>query len=97
MFIGHLVLEKVLKANFVKNNDNSIPPKVHNLLRLAELSKLSLPIDIDNYLVIANKFNMESRYPEYKNEFYKLCTKEDAKFNINKIIEVYKWLKSQVI
>lgn len=97
MFIGHLVLEKVLKANFVKNNDNSIPPKVHNLLRLAELSKLSLPIDIDNYLVIANKFNMESRYPEYKNEFYKLCTKEYAKFNINKIIEVYKWLKSQVI
>ena len=40
LFIGHLVLEKTLKALYVQVNNNSVPPKTHNLLKLAELSKL---------------------------------------------------------
>ena len=43
-----------------------------------------------------NDFNIEVRYPEYKNEFYKLCTKEFAKENVNKIKELYRWIKSQI-
>ncbi|HED08412.1 MAG TPA: HEPN domain-containing protein [Ignavibacteria bacterium] len=35
LFISHLVLEKLLKAFYVKNNHNKIPPKTHNLVRLA--------------------------------------------------------------
>lgn len=42
LFIGHLVIEKTLKAYFVYNNDNKIPPKTHNLLKLAEMSGLPL-------------------------------------------------------
>ncbi len=34
LFIGHLVVEKTLKAYFVYKNSNKIPPKTHNLLRL---------------------------------------------------------------
>ena len=37
LFIGHLVLEKVLKAHYVKNY-NKLPPKIHNLVRLTEIS-----------------------------------------------------------
>lgn len=33
LFIAHLVLEKMLKAFFVLKNDNSVPPKTHNLLK----------------------------------------------------------------
>ena len=40
LFLGHLVLEKTLKAIYVQNNENRIPPKLHNLVRLAELSLL---------------------------------------------------------
>ncbi len=36
LFIGHLVLEKTLKAIFVQNNGNRLPPKTHNLVKLAE-------------------------------------------------------------
>ncbi len=97
LFIGHLVMEKALKALYVKNNDNLIPPKIHNLSRLAELSKISPSIEIEKFLVIANKFNLEGRYPEYKNEFYKTCTKEFAEMNLIKIKEVYEWLKSLLI
>ena len=35
LFIGHLVIEKLIKAIYVKNiNEN--PPRTHDLMRLAE-------------------------------------------------------------
>ena len=40
LFVGHLVLEKILKAIFVDKNDSNMPPKIHNLVRLAELSQI---------------------------------------------------------
>lgn len=41
LFIGHLVLEKVLKAFYVRDKREA-PPWIHNLVRLAENTKLSL-------------------------------------------------------
>lgn len=35
LFVGHLMIEKLLKALYVKVN-NDYPPFIHNLLRLAE-------------------------------------------------------------
>ncbi len=35
LFVGHLLIEKLLKALFVKTNFD-YPPMIHNLLRLAE-------------------------------------------------------------
>ena len=96
LFIGHLVLEKLLKAFYVKNNDNKIPPKLHNLVRLAEESRLEFNEDKKIILDKISDFNIEVRYPEYKNEFYKTCTKEFAEENINQIKMLYQWLKSQI-
>jgi HEPN domain-containing protein len=76
LFIGHLILEKALKALYVKNNNNKIPPKIHNLFRLSELSNLSLSIENTNFLIEVNKFQMEARYPQTKKEFHKTCTKD---------------------
>lgn len=96
LFIGHLVLEKILKAVFVKNNENKIPPKVHNLVRLAELSLIEIDEERKILLDKINDFNIEVRYPEYKNELYKTCTKEFAEENRNHIKELYQWIKSQL-
>lgn len=41
LFLAHLVLEKTLKAYFVFQND-SVPPKTHNLVKLAEQSCIQL-------------------------------------------------------
>lgn len=41
LFVGHLVIEKLLKALYVKNTDSRIP-KIHDLLRLAERCNLKL-------------------------------------------------------
>ncbi len=35
LFLGHLVIEKLIKAVYVKNIDDN-PPRTHDLLRLAE-------------------------------------------------------------
>ena len=96
LFVGHLVLEKLLKAIYVQNNENKIPPKLHNLVRLAEISNIEIDEDKKIVLDKINDFNIEVRYPEYKNEFYKLCTKEFAEENINKIKNLYQWIKSQI-
>ena len=75
LFIGHLVLEKTLKALFVFKNDNKVPPKIHNLVRLAKLSKIGLTQEQEIFLGDVNDFNLQTRYPDYKQQFYKKCTK----------------------
>ncbi len=96
LFIGHLVLEKTLKAIFVHQNENKIPPKTHNLVKLAELSSLNLTDEQKIFLDEVNDFNLETRYPDYKHEFYDRCTKEYTDRYFSKIKEYYKWLKSQL-
>ena len=97
LFIGHLVVEKTLKAYFVYKNDNKIPPKTHNLLKLAEASNLLLSEGQQIFLDEVNDFNLEVRYPEYRNEFYRLCTKEFTEGYFTRIKEFAIWLKSQII
>jgi HEPN domain-containing protein len=89
LFIGHLALEKILKALWVKHNESNFPPKTHNLLKLAEDSSVSLS-EIDATLLgRVNRFHLESRYPSYKLEFYKMCTPEYTLKNINEIEQFF--------
>lgn len=96
LFIGHLVTEKTLKAFFVYKNDSKIPPKTHNLLKLAQASDLPLTEDQELFLDEVNDFNLEVRYPEYRSEFYKLCTREFAESYFTRIKEFVSWLTSQI-
>ena len=94
LFVGHLALEKTLKALFVDRHDNKMPPQIHNLVRLAELSKIALNDEQKFFLDKITDFNIQIRYPDYKQEFYKRC---DAKYTteyLNKIKEFYTWLNS---
>ena len=95
LFIGHLVIEKVLKAFYVKNKDE-FPPKTHNLVRLAEDTSLFLSEEQKQFLMELNRFNIEARYPDYKQSFYKLCTEEFTEEYFTKIKELYKWLLLQM-
>ena len=60
LFIGHLALEKILKAIFVDRNDNNMPPKIHNLVRLAELSKIVMDEDQKFHLDKITDFNIQT-------------------------------------
>jgi HEPN domain-containing protein len=94
LFIGHLVIEKLLKALYIKNNDNTInPPKTHDLTLLAEKSGIETNESIKDTLDRITAFNISARYPDYKQEFYRKCTREFALSEIKKIQEMRIWLK----
>jgi HEPN domain-containing protein len=95
LFIGHLVLEKILKAIYVNDNEET-PPKIHDLLRLAKSTKITLNPEQEEFLFKVNKFNIEARYPEIKRDFYKVCTKDYATINFLKIKELFEWMKRQI-
>lgn len=96
LFMGHLVVEKLLKAYYVKNIDNQ-PPFIHNLLRLAEKSDLELSEDQKDFLVTVTAFNIRARYDDYKLEFYKTCTEEYTAEWIEEIKGFRKWIKEQLL
>ena len=90
------VFEKTLKALFVDRNDNNMPPKTHNLVKLAQLSQVEVDREQRNLLDKVTDFNIQTRYPDYKLDFYNRCTKEYAGEYFRKIKELYAWLKSLI-
>lgn len=95
LFIGHLVVEKVIKGFYVRDRGET-PPKIHNLLLLTEKTSLPFSDEQKQLLGEINRFNIEVRYSDYKEDFYKLCTREFAEEYFTKIKELYKWLLSQM-
>ena len=97
LYVGHLALEKILKAHWVKNNEGNTPPKIHNLVKLYREARLSLLNDNDvNFLDEVTGFNIEGRYPEVKLTFYKLCTKEFAESKMERIRKLYKCILEKI-
>ena len=95
LYIGHLVLEKILKAHFVNDNKKT-PPKIHDLVKISINTNLDLDTEKKNFLNLVTTFNIEARYPEDKQKFYQLCTAEFTENNFKKIKEIFIWLKSQL-
>ena len=47
LLFGHLVIEKLLKGLYAKNNpENPIAPKIHNLILLSQKANLEVPTEI---------------------------------------------------
>lgn len=96
LFIGHLVLEKALKAHYVHDNENQMPPRIHNLLKLAKETRLVLTEEQALFLNEVSDFNLEVRYPQYKREFREKCTREFCETRFTRIKEYHQWLTSQI-
>ncbi|NCD42257.1 MAG: HEPN domain-containing protein [Bacteroidia bacterium] len=96
LFIGHLMIEKLLKAYYVKVKSD-YPPYIHNLLRLAEKAELSLTDDIKMQLVTITAFNINARYDDYKMSFKKQCTPEFTVEWIDKLKELRPWIKTLIL
>jgi HEPN domain-containing protein len=97
LFLGHLVLEKVLKAHYVKDNENRIPPRIHNLVKLAENTRIEMDESLKLFFNEVTDFNIEVRYPDYKFDFQKKCNKDFCLKKFSKIKEKFQCLKSQIL
>ena len=91
LFVGHLVLEKLFKALYVKlHNDN--PPRIHDLARLARRCDLTPEAEVLDKLDMISRFNISVRYPDYQREFYEICTESFTRSAIKSIEEIKSWL-----
>ena len=95
LFFGQMVIEKLLKALYAKNNKREPhAPKTHDLLYLAEKIEIELTKEQKILLDTITKFNLEARYDDYKESFRQTCTNEYTAEQIRNIKEVRKWLKN---
>jgi HEPN domain-containing protein len=92
LFIGHLCLEKLLKAYYIKVNHQH-SQNLHNLIRIAELSHLELTKEQRNDFAVITTFNISARYDDFKQNFYKKCTPEFTSKWVEKIKAYRLWIK----
>jgi HEPN domain-containing protein len=96
LFFGHLAIEKLFKALYVVKNKEQAP-YIHNLLRLAETTKIPLIDKRKEQLLRITSFNLEARYPDEKRSFRNKCTEEFTAGELANIDEVFKWLESMLL
>ena len=97
LFFGQMVIEKLLKALYAKNNKREPhAPKTHDLLYLTEKMNLEVTEKQAKALVEITKFNLNTRYDDYKREFYNQCTDEYTEEQIKKIEEVKVWIETML-
>ena len=92
LFVGHLMIEKLLKALFVKLN-GKFPPFLHNLLRLAEECNLELNEENRLFFVTVTAFNINARYDDYKMSFQRTCTPDFSADWIELLKNKRLWIK----
>ncbi|HQI73022.1 MAG: HEPN domain-containing protein [Smithella sp.] len=95
LFLSHLVIEKLLKAYYVKNIDENYP-RIHNLIEIAEKAALILSENQKVILEELTTFNLRARYPDYKNRFYKKATRQFTEDQISKVNGFRKWLLEKI-
>jgi HEPN domain-containing protein len=95
LFMGHLVLEKILKAIFIQKK-MIFPPKTHNLILLLKENEIPINDEEIDFFEEVNTFNISTRYPDEQFKFYKLCTEEFSLKKFKEIKDKYRWLKGKL-
>lgn len=96
LFFGHLYLEKICKALWVKQNEGKYPPKIHNLVRILELADVKLEANDIEFLDGLNQYQIEGRYPDYIKNIAKETTKHMTELYIERIKIIAKCLKEKL-
>lgn len=92
MFFAHLALEKLLKAHICKKT-GKLAPRIHNLVRLAEIAELQLEPQNLDILAEMNEFNLEGRYPI---TFVPPPTKNESMEFMKKAKGMFEWLTQKL-
>lgn len=91
----HQAVEKLLKAIIVVlTNDN--PPYIHNLIRLANLTKLDLLDEHKTILASLNPHYIGTKYPEDIAKMFRLYNKKKVEEIYEETKKIYQWLKKQI-
>ena len=93
-FICHLIAEKALKA-VVANVKNEVPPKNHQLTKLAKLAQIDDELSDAQVDLLAKlqPLQIEARYPSYKERITATLTPEYCKELIKETEAFLCWIK----
>ncbi len=95
-FMCHQSIEKTIKAYHWKKIKTE-PAYIHNLLRLAEQSKLINHFNENQFALIneLNPLNIEARYPRVKEELLNKLNLKKCKRLVKQTQELMKWIKNK--
>lgn len=95
LFIGHLVIERLLKAGVVRNI-KAHAPLTHDLRRLSKISNIEFEDEHIIWFDTITTFNLNARYDSYKHDFYKKCTPEFTETWVSRIKQLREWIKCRL-
>jgi HEPN domain-containing protein len=93
LFCCHQAVEKALKSVIVERT-GGFPPRIHNLLRLAEEAGIEAYIVHKRFLGELSAYYIQSRYPEEIKVLGSIITQESAAEILKKTEETIQWLFS---
>jgi HEPN domain-containing protein len=96
LFFCHLVIEKILKSHWVRDNEENNPPRIHDLEYLYNDTNLELTATQLDLIRVMNSWNLEGRYQDYKDKFYKNTTQEYTREKIEQVDALRIWLLSEL-
>jgi len=92
LFFAHLALEKMLKAQVVRVTHDA-PPRIHNLVRLAQVAGLT-PNDVqERFLRRFDLYQLEGRYPDVRQV---VLDPDLTRQELQKATEAWQWLRTQL-
>jgi hypothetical protein len=88
----HMAFEKILKAHVCRRIQD-IAPRLHNLIRLAEMAGIALDQHQQNILADINVFSIQGRYPDM---LLPSPSPELAQEVLDQATELFQWLTNQL-
>lgn len=95
LFFGHLSLEKLLKAIFIKYKSEHAPI-THSLPYLCEKSGLEIDTEKLEKLAEFMEFYIGGRYPKDLEEILKKYNKSFTLTKLKEVKEIFSWLKKKL-
>jgi HEPN domain-containing protein len=95
LFCCQQAVEKMLKAVIVKQT-NEFPPRLHNLMRLAEVGSIEVTEVRAEFLRELSAYYVQTRYPEELGLIGGRVTRQLAKENFKKTEETLQWLSQML-
>lgn len=96
LFSMHLVIEKILKALWLKESIANTPPFTHDLVRLVEETGLEFEAEQIDFLSVINSWNIRGRYPDFTKALHHSATPDYINSQMNKVSGLKKWLEEKI-
>ena len=86
----------MLKAILAQRYPEDVPPKIHNLINLAQRTEITLPENLRDFFQRIDNVSVATRYPEDLRTLSKEFNQDAAKRILTDTKRMIKWLKQHL-